>query len=79
MGMGEPMANEGAVWGSVERLHGALGLSARHITISTVGLIPGIRTLTQRPLPVNLAVSLHAATTSCATSWCRSSAIRSTT
>ena len=60
MGMGEPMANEGAVWGSVERLHGALGLSARHITISTVGLIPGIRTLTQRPLPVNLAVSLHA-------------------
>ena len=61
MGMGEPMANEGAVWGSVERLHGAIGLSARHITISTVGLIPGIRKLTERPLPVNLAVSLHAA------------------
>jgi 23S rRNA (adenine2503-C2)-methyltransferase len=61
MGMGEPMANEGAVWGSVERLHGAIGLSARHITISTVGLIPGIRKLTERDLPVNLAVSLHAA------------------
>ena len=61
MGMGEPMANEGAVWGSVERLHGAIGLSARHITISTVGLIPGIRKLTERALPVNLAVSLHAA------------------
>ena len=61
MGMGEPMANEGAVWGSVERLHGAIGLSARHITISTVGLIPGIRKLTERQLPVNLAVSLHAA------------------
>ena len=61
MGMGEPMANEGAVWGSVQRLHGAIGLSARHITISTVGLIPGIRKLIERPLPVNLAVSLHAA------------------
>ena len=61
MGMGEPMANEAAVWGAVERLHGAIGLSARHITISTVGLIPGIRKLTQRQLPVNLAVSLHAA------------------
>ena len=61
MGMGEPMANEATVWASVERLHGAIGLSARHLTISTVGLIPGIRTLAQRPLPVNLAVSLHAA------------------
>ncbi|MEI8241166.1 MAG: 23S rRNA (adenine(2503)-C(2))-methyltransferase RlmN, partial [Actinomycetota bacterium] len=61
MGMGEPMANEATVWASVERIHGAIGLSARHLTISTVGLIPGIRTLAQRPLPVNLAVSLHAA------------------
>ena len=61
MGMGEPMANEAAVWASVERLHGAIGLSARHLTISTVGLVPGIRTLATRPLPVNLAVSLHAA------------------
>ena len=61
MGMGEPLANEAAVWGAVERLHGAIGLSARHLTISTVGLVPGIRKLTERPLPVNLAVSLHAA------------------
>jgi 23S rRNA (adenine2503-C2)-methyltransferase len=61
MGMGEPMANEERVWQSVERLHGEFGLSARHITISTVGLIPGIRALAGRPLPVNLAVSLHAA------------------
>jgi 23S rRNA (adenine2503-C2)-methyltransferase len=61
MGMGEPMANEAAVWGAVERFHGAIGMSARHLTISTVGLVPGIRTLTHRPLPVNLAVSLHAA------------------
>ena len=61
MGMGEPMANEATVWESVERIHGELGLSARHITISTVGIVPGIRALAQRPLPVNLAVSLHAA------------------
>ena len=61
MGMGEPLANEGVVWDSVERLHGDLGLSARKLTISTVGLVPGIRRLTERPLPVNLAVSLHAA------------------
>jgi 23S rRNA (adenine2503-C2)-methyltransferase len=61
MGMGEPMANEPTVWRAVERLHGDLGISARHITISTVGIIPGIRTLATRPLPVNLAVSLHAA------------------
>ncbi len=61
MGMGEPMANEAAVWSAVERFHGAIGMSARHLTISTVGLVPGIRTLATRPLPVNLAVSLHAA------------------
>jgi 23S rRNA (adenine2503-C2)-methyltransferase len=61
MGMGEPLANFTAVWGAVERLHGDFGLSARHLTISTVGLIPGIRELARRPLPVNLAVSLHAA------------------
>ena len=61
MGMGEPLANEAAVWASIERFHHDLGLSARHLTVSTVGLVPGIRTLTTRPLPVNLAVSLHAA------------------
>jgi 23S rRNA (adenine2503-C2)-methyltransferase len=63
MGMGEPMANYDAVWSAVERLHDptAVGLSARHLTISTVGIIPGIRRLTKEALPVNLAVSLHAA------------------
>jgi 23S rRNA (adenine2503-C2)-methyltransferase len=61
MGMGEPMANLDPVWASTERFHGDLGLSARHITISTVGIVPGIRSLRDRPLPVNLAVSLHAA------------------
>jgi 23S rRNA (adenine2503-C2)-methyltransferase len=61
MGMGEPLANYDATWGAVERLHGAIGLSARHLTLSTVGLVPGIERLTGEALPVNLAVSLHAA------------------
>lgn len=61
MGMGEPFANYDAVWSAVVHLHEDLGISARHLTISTVGVIPGIRRLTQESLPVNLAVSLHAA------------------
>ena len=61
MGMGEPLANYDAVWGSVERMHRDVGISARHLTVSTVGIIPGIRRLTDEALPVNLAVSLHAA------------------
>lgn len=61
MGMGEPLANYDATWAAVERIHGAIGLSARHITISTVGVVPGIERLAAESLPVNLAVSLHAA------------------
>jgi 23S rRNA (adenine2503-C2)-methyltransferase len=61
MGMGEPLANYDRTWEAVERLHGDVGLSARHLTISTVGVVPGIRRLTEERLPVNLAVSLHAA------------------
>jgi 23S rRNA (adenine2503-C2)-methyltransferase len=61
MGMGEPMANYDRMIGAVHRIHGDIGISARHLTISTVGIIPGIRRLTDEPLPVNLAVSLHAA------------------
>ena len=61
MGMGEPFANYDRTWAAVERLHGDLGLSARHITVSTVGVVPGIRRLAAEALPVNLAVSLHAA------------------
>ena len=61
MGMGEPLANYDATWAAVERLHGAIGLSARHLTVSTVGIVPGIRRLAGEALPVNLAVSLHAA------------------
>ncbi len=61
MGMGEPLANYDATWGAVHRIHDDLGLSARHLTISTVGVVPGIRRLSAEDLPVNLAVSLHAA------------------
>ncbi|HEY2430136.1 MAG TPA: 23S rRNA (adenine(2503)-C(2))-methyltransferase RlmN, partial [Acidimicrobiales bacterium] len=61
MGMGEPLANYDATWGAVRRIHHDLGLSARHLTISTVGIVPGIRRLATEDLPVNLAVSLHAA------------------
>jgi len=61
MGMGEPLANYDRVWGAVLRLHGEMGLSARHLTLSTVGIVPGIRRLSTEQLPVNLAVSLHAA------------------
>jgi 23S rRNA (adenine2503-C2)-methyltransferase len=61
MGMGEPLANYDRVWSAVTRLHGDMGLSARHLTLSTVGVVPGIRRLAAEALPVNLAVSLHAA------------------
>ncbi|HEX2040263.1 MAG TPA: 23S rRNA (adenine(2503)-C(2))-methyltransferase RlmN [Acidimicrobiales bacterium] len=61
MGMGEPLANYDRVWAAVERLHDDVGISARHLTLSTVGIVPGIRRLAGERLPVNLAVSLHAA------------------
>ncbi len=61
MGMGEPFANFDNTWQAVERIHDDLGLSARHITLSTVGIVPGIERLSTQALPVNLAVSLHAA------------------
>ena len=61
MGMGEPLANESNVWASIERINTDIGLGARHLTVSTVGLVPGIKRLTEWPMQVNLAVSLHAA------------------
>jgi 23S rRNA (adenine2503-C2)-methyltransferase len=61
MGMGEPLANYDRVWAAVRRLHDDVGISARHLTLSTVGIIPGIKRLATEDLPVNLAVSLHAA------------------
>lgn len=64
MGMGEPLANYDAVIRSLHRLidppPAGLGLSARHVTVSTVGLVPRILELAEEGLPVTLALSLHA-------------------
>lgn len=61
MGMGEPMANFEQVAGAITTLCGDdIGLGARRVTVSTVGVVPGIRRLVDLGLPVGLAVSLHA-------------------
>ncbi|MBI4269435.1 MAG: 23S rRNA (adenine(2503)-C(2))-methyltransferase RlmN [Candidatus Rokubacteria bacterium] len=65
MGMGEPLANFAALVTSLRILSDArlgVGYSPRRITVSTVGLVPGIEKLGRENLKVNLAVSLHAAT-----------------
>jgi len=61
MGMGEPLANYDRVREAIRRLVETMGMSARSITVSTVGIVPGIRRLADEPWPVNLAISLHAA------------------
>ncbi|WP_238430223.1 23S rRNA (adenine(2503)-C(2))-methyltransferase RlmN [Frankia nepalensis] len=64
MGMGEPLANYRALVTALRRLTqpppDGLGLSARSLTVSTVGLVPAIGRLAREGLPVRLAVSLHA-------------------
>jgi len=64
MGMGEPMANYAAVIDSVRRMTDpapdGLGMSARGVTVSTVGLVPRMRQLADEGIPVTLALSLHA-------------------
>ena len=61
MGMGEPLANYDRVREAIRRMIEVMGISARSITVSTVGMIPGIKRLADEPWPVYLAVSLHAA------------------
>lgn len=62
MGMGEPLANLRNLLPALTTLNekGGMGLGARRITVSTVGLPDGIRELAATGMPVNLAVSLHA-------------------
>ena len=60
MGMGEPMMNLDAVLAACQRLP-ALGIGHRHTAVSTVGWIPGIDRLADQPMPLRLALSLHAA------------------
>jgi 23S rRNA (adenine2503-C2)-methyltransferase len=64
MGMGEPLHNYDNVLRALRILNSTAGfnLGARHMTVSTVGLVPAIRRLAQEPLQVNLAISLHAPT-----------------
>lgn len=59
MGMGEPLLNFDNVLKAVMLLKEEVGLSLRHITISTVGLVPQIRRLAELKLPIHLALSLH--------------------
>jgi 23S rRNA (adenine2503-C2)-methyltransferase len=64
MGMGEALANYRAAIGAIRRLTDpapdGLGMSARGLTMSTVGLVPGIDKLAREGIPVTLALSLHA-------------------
>lgn len=64
MGMGEPLANYRRVMNAVHRMvddaPAGLGMSARNITISTVGLVPAINKLAAEGIPVTFALSLHA-------------------
>ncbi|HAT45069.1 MAG TPA: 23S rRNA (adenine(2503)-C(2))-methyltransferase RlmN, partial [Ktedonobacter sp.] len=64
MGMGEPLHNYDNVLQALRILNSAEGfnLGARHMTVSTVGLVPAIHKLSQESLQVNLAISLHAPT-----------------
>lgn len=62
MGMGEPFHNYESALTAVRRLMDDLGIGARHITVSTVGLVPQILRFADEGLQVKLAVSLHAAT-----------------
>jgi 23S rRNA (adenine2503-C2)-methyltransferase len=62
MGMGEPLMNWKAVDPALTILNdpNGLGIGARHITISTVGILPGIVALSERPEQFRLAISIHA-------------------
>ena len=71
MGMGEPLANPDAVLDACTRLHDDVGLSARHLTVSTVGVVPGIERLTEFELPSRSRSRCTRPTTRCASSSCR--------
>jgi 23S rRNA (adenine2503-C2)-methyltransferase len=60
MGQGEPLLNVDEVVASIRTVIGSVGIGARHITVSTSGIIPGIERLAKEHLPLTLALSLHA-------------------
>ena len=59
MGMGEPLLNLPNVLKALKLLHDEVGLSNRHLTVSTVGIVPQIKELAKEKLPIHLALSLH--------------------
>jgi 23S rRNA (adenine2503-C2)-methyltransferase len=61
MGMGEPLANYRNVIEAIKRMNTDLGIGARKITVSTVGIVPNIKKLIEEDIQVRLAVSLHCA------------------
>ena len=61
MGMGEPLANYPRVREALRRMIDVMDMGARSITVSTVGVVPGMRKLADEPWQVNMAVSIHAA------------------
>ena len=62
MGTGEPLQNTENVIGFIERANKDMGIGWRKITVSTCGIVPGIKDLTAWGRPINLAISLHAPT-----------------
>jgi len=62
MGMGEPLANYDNVLEAIRRIQSELGIGARHITVSTVGLVPRIINLADEKIQIGLAISLHQTT-----------------
>lgn len=62
MGTGEPLQNVENVIGFIERANSDMGIGWRKITVSTCGIVPGIKELTKWGRPINLAISLHAPT-----------------
>jgi 23S rRNA (adenine2503-C2)-methyltransferase len=60
MGQGEPLLNTRNVIRSIKTINSSVGVGARHITVSTAGIIPGIQELAEAKIPVTLALSLHA-------------------
>ena len=59
MGMGEPLLNLKNLVAALTILHDEVGLSYRHLTVSTVGLVPQIHELAELGIPIHLALSLH--------------------
>ena len=64
MGMGEPLANYNNLLRAIQIINASwgIGIGARHVTVSTSGLVPQIRKLAEQPLQIRLAISLHGAT-----------------